>query len=54
MPITQRVHTGKFEQNSRTFQGLLKAILQFTRTKSLSKFKDFSRTSKGYPTVFKD
>ena len=31
-------HTGKFEQNSRTFQGLLKTILQFSRTKSLEKY----------------
>ena len=32
-----RVHTGKFEYNSRTFQGLLKTILQFSRAKNLGK-----------------
>ena len=32
-----RVHTGKFESNSRPFQGLLETILQFSRIKIYEK-----------------
>ena len=37
-----RVHIGKFELKSRTFQGLLKIILPFSRTKKFIKNPDLS------------